>query len=113
MKGRDVVGLDYEPLYPYSVQREGRAHYIVAADFVSTEEATGVVHTSALYGADDLRLCQEKGIPFQHTVDLRGRFFPSVEKFAGLFVKAADPQIMEDIRSRGLHYVDEPLTHTL
>src|SRR5207237_10508186 len=46
MKGRDLAGLDYEPLYPYSVPKEGRAHYLVEADFVSTEDGTGVVHTS-------------------------------------------------------------------
>src|SRR6185312_7445418 len=62
MLGRDLVGLDYEPLYPYSVPQEGRAHYVVDADFVSVDEGTGVVHTSALYGVDDLRLCQEETI---------------------------------------------------
>ncbi|MDQ6692383.1 MAG: isoleucine--tRNA ligase, partial [Candidatus Dormibacteraeota bacterium] len=112
LKGRDLVGLDYEPVYPYAVPKEGRAHYIVAADFVSTEDGTGVVHTSALYGVDDLRLCQEKGIPFEHTVDLRGRFFPFVEKFAGMFVKEADPHIMEDLRERGLLFRDETIKHT-
>ncbi len=112
LKGKDLLGLDYEPLYPYSVPSEGRAHYVVDADFVSTEEGTGVVHTSALYGVDDLRLCQEKGIPFRHTVDLRGRFFPEVEKFAGLFVKDADPEITEDLRERGLLYRDGQILHT-
>ena len=107
-----MAGLDYEPLYPYSVPKEGRAHYLVEADFVSTEDGTGVVHTSALYGADDLRLCQEKGIPFQHTVDLRGRFFPYVEKFAGMFVKEADPHIIDDLRERGLLYREETIHHT-
>ena len=61
-KGSALVGQDYEPLFPYSIPPEGRAQYVVDADFVSTEEGTGVVHTSALYGVDDLRLCQEKGI---------------------------------------------------
>ena len=112
MRGQDLVGLDYEPLYPYSVPSEGRAHYVVDADFVSTEEGTGIVHTSALYGADDLRLCQEKGIPFRHTVDLRGRFIPEVEKFAGLFVKDADPLIAEDLRARGLLYKEAVVRHT-
>src|SRR5207249_4819404 len=56
LKGRDLVGLDYEPLYTYLPPAE-RAWYVVAADFVSTEEGTGIVHTAAAYGADDLRLC--------------------------------------------------------
>ena len=112
MKGRDLVGLDYEPLYPYSIPEEGRAHYVVDADFVSTEEGTGVVHTSALYGVDDLRLCQEKGIPFKHTVGLDGKFLPYVEKFAGLHVKEADPVIIDDLKERGLLYRAETILHT-
>ncbi|HKB34278.1 MAG TPA: isoleucine--tRNA ligase [Candidatus Dormibacteraeota bacterium] len=112
MKGRDLVGLDYEPLYPYSIPAEGRAHYVVNADFVSTEEGTGVVHTSALYGVDDLRLCQEKGIPFKHTVGLDGKFLPYVEKFAGLHVKEADPVILDDLKARGLLYKSETTLHT-
>jgi isoleucyl-tRNA synthetase len=112
MKGSDLVGLDYEPLFPYSIPSEGRAHYVVDADFVSTEEGTGVVHTSALYGVDDLRLCQEKGIPFRHTVGLDGKFLPYVEKFAGLHVKEADPVILDDLKARGLLYESETILHT-
>jgi len=112
MKGRDLVGLEYEPLYPYSVPEEGRAHYVVDADFVSTEEGTGVVHTSALYGVDDLRLCQEKGIAFKHTVGLDGKFLPYVEKFAGLHVKEADPVILDDLKARGLLYKSDTILHT-
>ncbi len=112
MKGRDLVGLEYQPLYPYSVPEEGRAHYVVDADFVSTDEGTGVVHTSALYGVDDLRLCQEKGIPFKHTVGLDGKFLPYVEKFAGLHVKEADPVITDELKQRGLLYKAETILHT-
>jgi isoleucyl-tRNA synthetase len=112
MTGRDLVGLEYEPLYPYSVPEKGRAHYVVDADFVSTEEGTGVVHTSALYGVDDLRLCQEKGIPFKHTVGLDGKFLPYVDKFAGLHVKEADPLIIDDLKARGLLYRAETILHT-
>jgi len=111
LKGSELVGLDYEPLYSYLPPGE-RAWYVVAADFVSTEEGTGVVHTAAAYGADDLRLCQEKGIPVRHTVDLRGRFLPEVERFAGQFVKEADPHIVEDLRGRGLLYSAGQVRHT-
>jgi isoleucyl-tRNA synthetase len=112
MKGSELVGLEYEPLYPYSVPAEGRAQYVVDADFVSTEEGTGVVHTSALYGVDDLRLCQEKGIPFRHTVGLDGKFLPYVDMFAGLHVKEADPVILDDLKARGLLYRSETILHT-
>ncbi|MDQ6774052.1 MAG: isoleucine--tRNA ligase [Candidatus Dormibacteraeota bacterium] len=110
-RGRELVGLDYEPLYPYLPPKE-RAHYVVAADFVGEEDGTGIVHTASVYGADDLRLAQSAGLPVRHTVDLRGRFVPEVEKFAGLEVKAADPAIIADLRERGLMYKAEEIRHT-
>ncbi|TMC91766.1 MAG: isoleucine--tRNA ligase, partial [Chloroflexi bacterium] len=112
LKGKDLVDLDYEPIYPYSVPKQGRAQYVVPADFVSTEEGTGVVHTSALYGVDDLRLCLSFGIPFEHTVDLNGRFFAYVEKFAGMGVKDANDLIQHDLKERGLMYRSETILHT-
>ncbi len=111
MKGTALVELDYEPLYTYLLPT-ARAFFVVAADFVSVDDGTGIVHTAAAYGADDLRLCQEKGIPVRHTVDLRGRFLPEVEKFAGIFVKDADPLISDDLRERGLLYRAETIHHT-
>src|SRR5436190_905997 len=112
MKGRQLVDLDYEPIYPYSVPEKGRAQYVVPADFVSTEEGTGVVHTSALYGVDDLKLCLSFGIPFAHTVDLTGHFFPYVEKFNGMGVKDANPLIQHDLKERELLYKSETILHT-
>src|SRR5438309_3439486 len=112
IKGKDLVDLDYEPIYPYSVPRQGRAQYVVPADFVSTDEGTGVVHTSALYGVDDLRLCLSFGIPFCHTVDLNCRFFPYVEKFAGMGVKDANDLIQHDLKERGLMYKSQTILHT-
>jgi len=110
-KGGALVGRDYEPLYTYLPPKE-RAWYVVSADFVSVEDGTGVVHTAAAYGADDLKLCQERGIPVRHTVDLRGRFLLEVEKFAGQRVKEADPHIIDDLRERGLLYRAEEVRHT-
>ncbi|HEV2952851.1 MAG TPA: class I tRNA ligase family protein, partial [Candidatus Dormibacteraeota bacterium] len=111
MRGADLVDLDYQPLYTYLLPTE-RAFFVVAGDFVSTEEGTGIVHTAAAYGADDLRLCQEKGIPVRHTVDLRGRFLPEVEKFAGMAVKEADPLVIADLEERGLLYKSGTVLHT-
>ncbi len=112
MKGRQLVDLEYEPIYAYSVPEKGHAQYVVPADFVSTDEGSGVVHTSALYGVDDLKLCLSFGIPFKHTVDLTGHFFPYVEKFAGIGVKDANPLIQHDLKERGLLYKAETILHT-
>ncbi len=109
--GEELLGLDYEPLFPY-LPPDKRAFFVIDADFVSTEEGTGVVHTAAAYGADDLRVCQEKDVPVRHTVDLRGRFLSEVEAFAGMFVKDADPYVIGDLRERGLVYREEQIRHT-
>ena len=110
-KGAALVGTDYEPLYPYLPAAE-RAFYVVPAGFVSMEDGTGIVHTAAAYGADDLRLAQDMGLPIRHTVDRAGRFVPQVEAFAGLYVKDADPKIIEDLRERGLLYRAGTILHT-
>ena len=107
----DLVGKTYKPLYEYLIPEEP-AFFVVEADFVSVDDGTGVVHTAAAYGVDDLKLCLEKGIPVRHVVDLRGRFRPEVEKFAGIFVKDADVPIMVDLSERGLLYKKGTIRHT-
>jgi len=108
---RSLLGKRYKPLYRYLVP-EKPAFFVVDADFVSVEDGTGIVHTAAAYGVDDLQLSQEKGIPIRHVVDLNGRFRPEVEPFAGLFVKKADPKIIQDLTQRGLMYRSETIRHT-
>ncbi len=108
---RSLLGKRYKPLYRYLIP-EKPAFFVVDADFVSVEDGTGIVHTAAAYGVDDLQLCQEKGIPIRHVVDLNGRFRPEVEPFAGLFVKKADPKIIQDLTQRGLMYRSETIRHT-
>ena len=111
LTSKELVGKTYRSLYDYLVPEEP-AFFVVEANFVSVEDGTGVVHTAAAYGEDDLRLAQEKGIPVRHVVDLNGRFFPEVEKFAGQFVKDADVPIMVDLSERGLLYKKGTIRHT-
>ncbi|MEA2682676.1 MAG: isoleucyl-tRNA synthetase [Chloroflexota bacterium] len=111
LRSADLVGKRYRPLFEYLIPEEP-AFFVVEADFVSVEEGTGVVHTAAAYGVDDLRLCQEKGIPVRHVVDLKGQFRPEVLKFAGMFVKDADVPIMKDLAERGLLYKKGTVRHT-
>ena len=111
MPGSELLGLRYQRLYPFLPVQEG-AWQVLAGDFVSAEEGTGIVHTSAVYGEDDLRLCQQAGLEVMHTVGLDGRFLPLAGKFAGLFFKRADPAIQEELRERGLLYQEEVILHT-
>ena len=112
LPGSALVGRHYEPPYRVLPPESGDVWVVVDADFVSVEDGTGVVHTSASYGVDDLRLAQEKGLPVRHTVDLQGRFVDAVEKFSGQLVKDADPNIVADLRQRGLLYRAETTRHT-
>jgi isoleucyl-tRNA synthetase len=111
LEARSLLGLRYKPLYEYLIP-DKPAFYVVDADFVSVEDGTGIVHTAAAYGVDDLELCLRKGIPVRHVVDLYGRFRPEVTPFAGLFVKKADPKIIDDLKNRGLMYRAETIRHT-
>ena len=108
---KSLLGKRYQPLYEYLLP-DKPAFFVVDADFVSTEDGTGIVHTAAAYGVDDLDLALRKGIPVRHVVDLQGRFRPEVTPFAGLFVKKADPKIIEDLTARGLMYRAETIRHT-
>ncbi|MGB6771789.1 MAG: isoleucine--tRNA ligase [Candidatus Dormiibacterota bacterium] len=111
MTGQELVGLRYQPLFSF-LPEQPRAHVVMAADFVSTDEGTGIVHTAGAYGEDDLRLCQEAGIEVRHTVGLDGRFLPFVTDFQGIWVKDADPLITEELRERGLIYKEERILHS-
>ncbi len=133
VKGADLVGLEYQPLYPPSeygseVQRFQRkdssggarvdadtaAEFrpkVVAADFVSMEDGTGIVHIAPAFGDDDLGLGREKGLAFVQPVDLLGNVTGNYP-FAGAFVKDADPQIMDDLERRGLLYRRDIYRHT-
>ena len=108
---KSLLGKRYKPLYEYLVP-DKPAFFVVDADFVSTDDGTGIVHTAAAYGVDDLDLALRKGIPVRHVIDLQGRFRSEVTPFAGLFVKKADPKIIADLTQRGLMYRAETIRHT-
>jgi isoleucyl-tRNA synthetase len=111
MNGATLVGARYEPPYP-NIDRD--THRVVGADFVSMEEGTGLVHIAPGFGPDDLALGRREGWPAYHTLDDSGRFTDrtEVEFVRGLFVKDADPRIIEDLRARGLLLRDELYEHT-
>jgi len=113
-RGADLVGRRYKPLFDFldlSAITGKRAYYIAAADFVTTEDGTGVVHTAVMYGEDDYQLGQRLSLPMHHTVDAQGRFTTEVTPWAGTFVKDAEPDIRRDLRRRGAIYKEESTTH--
>jgi isoleucyl-tRNA synthetase len=97
--GKNLVGLHYEQLMPYvtNADLEANAFRVIAADFVTTEDGTGIVHTASVFGSDDFRACKENGVPSVMVkdeagkevplVNKQGRFVDEVTDFAGRYVK--------------------------
>ena len=122
MKGSALVGIPYEPLFPGAVDPQNGAHgepakvawEVVAADFVTTEDGTGVVHTAVMYGEDDYQLGMQLGFPAQHTVGLDGTFIDSVPGVGGMFVKdaATEAAIFDRLREQDMLYRTEEYEHS-
>jgi len=111
MPGKDLVGMEYEPPYSF-VEYDGPVHHVFAADFVSTEDGTGIVHIAPMYGVDDFNLGLANKLPQKHLVNTAGEFVPEVKPWAGMFVKKADPLIVEDLAANGKLYKKETVRHT-
>ncbi len=112
MQGADLVGRSYVPLFDEMLP-EGKAFVVLSApELVSMSDGTGIVHTAAAYGEADLALCQKNGIAIRHVVGLDGKFLDGITKYRGMFVKKADPLIIEELTSRGRLYRAETIRHT-
>ncbi|MDO8425547.1 MAG: class I tRNA ligase family protein [bacterium] len=111
LRGRDLVGLRYEPLYPrIDVVAHPSAYQVLDADFVSFDDGTGIVHIAPAYGEDDFQFTK-RGIPVTYSVDQRGIMAAGLPG-AGLFAKDADAAVREELRQRGLLFRDEKTRHT-
>jgi isoleucyl-tRNA synthetase len=112
--GSEMVGAAYEPPFPFLPAEVfgPKGHTVLPADFVSDEDGTGIVHTSISFGEDDFRLGQEQGIEVVNPVRLDGTFDERIGPFAGRWVKDADPDLIEDLRSRGRILRAETIQHS-
>jgi len=142
LKGSDlatIAGVNYEPLYnphQFGVERkrlefineagvlgaprlklqeprEDLTYKVIAADFVSMEDGTGIVHIAPAYGEVDYEIGMHPDyrLDFVHMVDLQGNIIGSYP-FSGKFVKDADPLVLKDLESRGLLFRSETIRHT-
>jgi len=101
-RGKELAGLEYEPLFPYFASlRERGAFRTHVADHVSIEEGTGIVHTAPGFGEDDYMLLKDSDVPTVCPVDAEARFTEEVTDYQGLFVKEADKRIVKDLKARG------------
>jgi len=111
VKGSELAGKTYEPLFPYFSGTEG-AFRVVAADFVSLEDGTGIVHAAPAFGEDDYRLHREQGVPLIQAVTPSGTFDERVTEWSGQFIKDADKSITRALKGKGLVYRLDTITHS-
>ena len=112
--GASLVGLRYEPPFDFIPGAEygEKGHTVLAADFVSAQDGTGLVHTAIAFGEDDFRLGQANGLEPINPVAPDGTYGERITPWAGMGVKAADPLILEDLERRGLLLRSEPYEHS-
>lgn len=113
MKGRDLLGKEYERLFDY-VPVDRKAFYVIAGDFVTTSDGSGVVHIAPAFGVDDYEMMKQHDLPFLLPVTTSGRFTEEVTDFAGRLVKTiqfithkeegADPDIIRKLKENGRIY---------
>jgi isoleucyl-tRNA synthetase len=110
-KGEELLGLEYEQLMPFA-KVDRKAFYVIHGDFVTLTDGTGIVHIAPAYGEDDNLMGKKYDLPLVNLVDSEGKFVAEVEPWAGLFVKKADPKIMDYLKERNILYKAEGFTHS-
>ncbi|MEC9303776.1 MAG: isoleucine--tRNA ligase [Bacteroidota bacterium] len=123
-KGEDLQGLKYEQLLTYKKPENGDAFKVLLADFVTTEEGTGIVHIAPSFGSDDNNLAKENGVGSLTLVNKQGKFVQEVTDFAGMYVKnefynekerpklSADIQIVIKLKKENLCFHSEKYEHS-
>jgi isoleucyl-tRNA synthetase len=106
-----LEGRSYEPPFGFATP-DKRAWYVVSAEFVTTDDGTGIVHMAPAYGAEDLEVGRRFDLPVVHLVDEEGKFVDAVTPWAGRFVKEADGDIIADLDARGILLRSETIEHT-
>ena len=112
--GSKIVGKAYQPLFPGAIDRgdSDTAWTVVSADFVTTTDGTGVVHTAVMYGEEDYALGMEVGFPAQHTVGMNGKFIEGThESLDGRYVKDCDSDIIDLLETNNRLYREHIYTH--
>ncbi len=122
-KGEELLGKAYRPLFDYytedeSLENKENGWKIYNADFISDEDGTGIAHEAPAFGAEDMELAKEVGLPFVQHVDMAGNFKSEVADFKGLNVKpkddhmATDIEIIKHLAHNGLLFSKQKISHS-
>lgn len=123
LNGAELIGKRYKPLFDYYAKEEKLENKqngwrVYGADFVTTDEGTGIVHIAPAFGEEDMNLGKEKKLPFIQHVDITGRFKPEVTDWAGELVKpkddpqSMDKKIIEKLENENKLFNKEEITHS-
>ncbi len=110
-KGEELLGMEYEQLLPF-IKTTENAFHVYGADFVSTEDGTGIVHIAPAFGEDDYQLGRKYQLPVLQPVNKEGKFTKEITPWAGRFVKEADDDITKYLKSEGKLFSKERITHS-
>lgn len=113
MSGFSLLGRTYDPIFDYAKKEISTdvAWKVIAADYVTTEDGTGVVHTAPAFGADDYDSCQKNDIPMFNPINKDGCFTDQVPEYEGQWFKEADKEIARAIKEKGLMFRHETYVH--
>ena len=113
--GKELEYKEYEPLFdcavPICEKQHKKAFYVTCADYVTLTDGTGVVHTAPAFGEDDAQVGRQYDLPFVQLVDGNGNMTAETP-WAGVFVKKADPMVLEDLEKAGLLYDAPAFEHS-
>ena len=109
--GQELAGLGYQPPYDFFLD-EPNAFRILVADYVTTEDGTGVVHQAPAFGEDDMITCQQAGIGVVIPVDMDGKFTSLVPPYEGMLVFDANKDIIRDLKAAGRILRHQTIEHS-
>ena len=110
MKGKELEYMRYEPLFSF-LENDPKAFIVTCDPYVTLTDGTGVVHSAGAFGEDDARVCNAYNVPFRQYVDDSGNMTKETGPFAGLFVKDADPKVIEYMEQDGSLFAAIPFEH--
>lgn len=114
VKGAELIGVEYEPLFDFVELPEGKKGYrVVDMPYVSADDGTGLVHTAPAFGEEDFEASKVHDLPILLTVDESGKMNAELGEFAGMPIKEADPLVIADLKKRDQLVTNERVTHSV
>lgn len=110
-KGKELLGMTYTPPFSYFPTEKGEHQVYNFTDMVHMEEGTGIVHSAPGFGDIDTEMGQKYGLSIAMSINDEGKFLPIIADYQGIFIKEADPIILENLRSRDLLFKSERIIH--